>query len=64
MSLLAHLRLLGRHRHEVVVNDRHWWYCNHHSHRWQLPCWRWHRWDGYCAHHNRTCYLACPVERP
>lgn len=33
--------------------------CLHQSHRWMLSCWRWRTYDGFCAKHNRTCYIRC-----
>lgn len=56
ISLIAHLRLLGRRDRSVWVGGYNWRYCLHRSHRLRLPCWRWFVYDGYCHHHNRTCY--------
>jgi hypothetical protein len=58
-ELLAHLLLFGRHRTIIRVGGWYWQYCNHHSHRWGWPCWRWHQWDGYCRKHNDTCWDVC-----
>jgi hypothetical protein len=58
-ALLAHLTLVGRHHRTAVVGGYHWTYCNHRSHRLGLPCWRWFRWDSYCARHNRSCWGEC-----
>ncbi|MFJ2004758.1 hypothetical protein [Streptomyces chartreusis] len=58
--VIAHLRLLGRHRTTVVVGGYHWQYCCHRSHRLRLPCWRWFIHDGYCRCHNGTCWSNCP----
>jgi hypothetical protein len=63
MSLLAHLRLLGRHRRDVMIGGIYWRYCGHRSHRWGIPCWRWFFYDGYCFRHNSTCYTDCPENR-
>lgn len=59
-TLLAHLRLLGRHGKTAVVFGLYWRYCLHRSHRWNLPCWRWSVYDSYCGPHNHTCYTDCP----
>jgi len=60
---IAHAVLLGRHHRTAVVGGYHWRYCSHRSHWLRLPCWRWFIHDGYCHHHNETCWLNCP-ERP
>lgn len=30
--------------------------CIHLSHRLRLPCWSGTIYDGFCAHHNNTCW--------
>lgn len=59
-ELLAHLILVGRHGCTVEVGGLTWRYCGHRSHRREQWCWRWSVWDGYCAHHNQTCFNSCP----
>lgn len=61
-ELLAHLVLHGRHQYTVTINGVHWRYCSHRSHRLNLRCWRWFVYDGYCGHHNASCYIGCPTE--
>lgn len=36
--------------------------CAHRSHVLRLPCYRACRWDGYCGHHNQTCWEPCAFE--
>ncbi|MCZ4611598.1 hypothetical protein O3S80_49220 [Streptomyces sp. Lzd4kr] len=62
VKLLAHLALLGRHHHTVIVGGMHWIYCSHQSHRRGLSCWRWRRWDSYCTRHNNSCWSTCGEE--
>jgi len=59
-ELIARLRLFGRHRRTVVVGGLHWRYCSHRSHdRGKQSCWQWAAYDGYCTHHNTTCWGEC-----
>lgn len=63
IALIAHLKLMGRHRRKTVVFGLTWGYCLHWSHRWTLPCWRWAVYDGYCGKHNTSCYAICEYRR-
>lgn len=45
---------------------KRWWagkrcdWCAHRSHWLGLPCLRYRTYDGYCGHHNYTCWEKCP----
>lgn len=60
-ELLAHIRLYGRHRTEVVSFGLHWKYCYHLNPRGKR-CWRWAVYDSYCGPHITSCYAYCGLD--
>lgn len=59
ISLIAHVVVTLRRRKPAFIGRYYWAYCAHRSHTRGLRCWRWFVYDGYCAHHNATCYTDC-----
>ncbi len=56
MGILARAILLWRHHKTVVLFGSDWRYCDHRSHRWNLPCWKWSAVQGKCAKHTLRCW--------
>ncbi len=52
--MAPHLRLL-KPLHKLSRYPR----CIHLSHRLSLPCWYGAVWDGFCKHHNNSCWGEC-----
>lgn len=55
----ARVTLALRGRKPFYWSGVYWAPCIHRSHRLGLKCWRWFIYDGFCPHHNNTCWGEC-----